>query len=108
MSDSVGPRVAGGSITMRQYLLATMIGGAFLQQVVTKAPFEIIAGYFLIIFNCCVLMGSRSLIIYPAHLKFIVLLLGLSIVGAFAAGYSYLASIPQVLGISVLSVYYFN
>src|ERR1700704_6198684 len=106
MTDVVDPPVVRGSITMRQYLLATMIGGAFLQQVVTKVPFEIIAGYLLIIFNCCVLLGSRSLIIYPAHLKFILLLFGISIVGAFAAGYNYLASIPQVLGISVLSVYY--
>jgi hypothetical protein len=108
MTDAVASAGASRAIPIRTYLLVAMLGGMFLQQVLATTPFEIRLGYFLIIFNCFILLSSRMLIVHPAQLKFLLTIFTVSVIAAFWAGYSYLAVIPQVLGIGILSVYYFT
>ena len=66
------------------------------------------AGYVIVIVNTVLLLASDQLAIHRNHMVAILALAGFSLVGARLAGTPYTAPISQILGISLLSIYFLN
>ena len=66
------------------------------------------AGYAIVILNALLLMASDRLTIHRTHMGLIVALAGFSLIGAELSGTPLKGPVSQILGISILSVYFFT
>ena len=64
-------------------------------------------GYVIVIFNVIVLLALDRLTVHRNHMIAILMLTGFSLIGASAAGTPLNAPVSQILGISLLSIYFF-
>ena len=64
-------------------------------------------GYVIVIFNIIMLLALDRLTVHRNHMIAILLLAGFSLIGASAAGTPLNAPVSQLLGISLLSIYFF-
>ena len=65
-------------------------------------------GYLIAIFNSVILLAMNRLSVHRNHVIVIAAITGLSLVGARVSGTSGSAILVQILGISVMSIYYFS
>ena len=90
---------------LQDYLIwSTVIAALMLVQV--RGTIEI--GYIIVIINSLILLSLNQLKIHRNHFLALLALTGFSLIGAFLSGTPLNAPISQLVGISVLSIYFFS
>jgi hypothetical protein len=92
-------------INVEDYLVWSTVVSAMLFIPVVPSIF---LGYVVVILNCLILLVFDRLTIHRNHLIAILSVAGFSLIGAYSADATVKPIIAQILGITVLSVYYFS
>jgi hypothetical protein len=95
-------------INIEEYLLWSTVISAFLLIKVANAGLDVMLGYPVILINSLILLVFDRLKIHRNHLIAILVLIGFSLLGMRQSPTPINAVFSQVLGIGVLSVYYFS
>jgi hypothetical protein len=91
---------------VQEYLIWSTVIAALMFVPIRGATFFF--GYVIVIFNAIILLAFDRLAIHRNHMLAIVMLTGFSLIGALSSGTPLNAPISQILGISVLSIYFFS
>jgi hypothetical protein len=95
-------------ITVGEYLVLSTVASIFLQQKLARSGVDIFLGYPLIVINTLVLWTLNRLYMHPKHFAVIAGLAVFSIAASHTAGTPVMAIAAQILGISLMSVYFFS
>ncbi|HVW73763.1 MAG TPA: hypothetical protein VHC39_08995 [Rhizomicrobium sp.] len=95
----------GRQIDVQEYLVWSTVIAVLMFVPIGRPSFFI--GYVVIIFNTVLLLAFDRLTIHRNHIIAILVLAGFSLFGASSAGTPLNAPTSQILGISLLSIYYF-
>lgn len=111
MADIVLHSPSAHEVTVRDYLTVSTVVTIFLQLKLATAAvggFDFYIGYVVILANSLILLICGQMFAKPQHLFFLALLAGVSGFAALIAGAPPSMFVSQMLGISVLSIYYFS
>jgi len=97
--------IAARQIGIEEYLVWSTIL-SILMFFHLKGTFQ--AGYVVVILNSLILLAANHFAIHRTHMAAILALAAFSIIGARSAGTPFTAVASQILGISVLSIYFLN
>ncbi len=92
-------------LTIDDYIVASTVISVFL---FIPVKGNLMLGYFVVILNSLLLMALNKLAIHRNHLLAILAIGGFSLIGARSSGTSATAIASQIVGIGVMSVYYFS
>lgn len=91
-----------------EYITFSTVASLFLQQKVAQVGVDLFLGYLVVVANALVLLTLNRLYVNPKHIFAIVALAVFSLVSAHYASTPVTAVIAQILGISLMSIYYFS
>ena len=100
--------LADRQIAIGEYLVLSTVASIFLQQKIARGGADIFLGYPLIILNTLVLWALNRLYVHPKHIIVVAGLAVFSLVASRSAETPVEAIAAQILGISLMSVYYFS
>jgi hypothetical protein len=95
-------------IDLRGYIIVTSILAVLGQQYILHQPIEVASGYLIILFNMLVLLMTGQLLIHRNHAIFLGVVTGLGLIAGQLSGTPPNAVFSQVVGIGVMSVYFFS
>ena len=73
-----------------------------------RSGIDIYLGYIVVVANCLLLFASGQLVVHRAHLAILAAITGEAFIAAAVAGTPLITPIAQVLGITVMSIFYFS
>lgn len=91
-----------------EYIVFSTVASLFLLQRVAQVGADIFLGYPIVILNALLLLTLNRLYVNPKHIFAIAALTAFSLVSAHYANTPFSAVAAQVLGITMMSVYYFS
>ncbi|HWU56042.1 MAG TPA: hypothetical protein VN175_11120 [Rhizomicrobium sp.] len=91
-----------------EYITLSTVASLFMQQKIAQVGVDLFLGYPVVILNALVLLTLNSLYANPKHIFAIAALTVFSLISAHYASTPVSAIIAQILGISLMSVYYFS
>jgi len=100
--------LANRRFELGEYITLSTVASLFMQQKVAQVGVDLFLGYPVVILNALLLLSLNRLYINPRHFFAIAALATFSLVSAHYANTPVIAVIAQILGISLMSVYYFS
>jgi len=100
--------LANRRFELGEYITLSTVAGLFMQQKVAQVGVDLFLGYPVVILNALVLLSLNRLYVNPKHIFAIAALTVFSLMGAYYANTPVQAVVAQILGISLMSVYYFS
>jgi hypothetical protein len=108
MLDSTISRTLTHGIDLEEYLVWSTLVSAFLLIVVVHVGIDIMLAYPVVICNTLLLLFLERLKVHRNHLIAILVLFGFSYLGMRVSSTPLHSVLSQVVGISVMSIYYFT
>jgi len=100
--------LANRRFNVGEYITLSTVASLFMQQKMAQLGADLFLGYPIVIFNALLLLTMNKLYAHPRHIIAIAGLAIFSLVSAHYAGTPIKAIASQVIGISLMSVYYFS
>lgn len=100
--------LANRRFELGEYITLSTVASLFMLQKVAQLGADLFLGYPVVILNALVLLTLNRLYVNPKHILAIATLAVFSMVSAHYASTPVTAVIAQLLGISLMSVYYFS
>jgi hypothetical protein len=100
--------LANRRVNVAEYITFSTVASLFMQQKIAQVGIDVFLGYPIVIFNALLLLTINRLYAHARHVLAIAGLAIFSIVSAHYAATPIKAIASQVIGISLMSVYYFS
>jgi hypothetical protein len=100
--------LANKRFELGEYITLSTVASLFMQQKLAQVGADLFLGYPVVILNTLLLLTLNRLFANPKHIFAIIALAAFSMVGAYYAKTPVSAVAAQILGISLMSVYYFS
>lgn len=100
--------LANKRFDLGEYITLSTVASLFMQQKIAQVGVDLFLGYPIVVLNALLLLTLNRLYVNPRHVAVITLLAFFSLMAAHLAETPLTAVIAQILGISLMSVYYFS